>query len=341
MHEMIASQPAAIEETARVCLATASRIPRPPADRPLLFVGIGTSFHAALGASVAARALLGPRALIRAVPSFDLLLEPDLIQAAKCAVVFSASGETALTLQAQSALAKARVSQVLVTGTPKSPSARLADHTLVTQQANERAWTHTVSFTTALTAAYALLSTWSGRGRRTVRDLHRGARVVLRDEAVWKTLAGRLVDRHRLLLLGSGPAEVTMREAALKLREGAGRFVAWCGVEEYLHGILPSTNKAAAVIALAEGPLELARSRQALRAAGLAGARGALLAPIRGSSRAGEYPLPPVPPAFSPAVHVIPLQLLTYWTAVGEGRNPDVMGYDDPRIWAARRSFGI
>ncbi|MGA8664634.1 MAG: SIS domain-containing protein, partial [Thermoplasmata archaeon] len=338
---MILSQPAALRRTADAALAAAEEIRRPPAGRPLLFVGQGTSFHAALGGATAARFLLGPHVLIRAVPSFDLLLDPDLFHAARCAVIFSASGETALTLQAQEALAAANVRQVLITGTPGSPSARLAHHTLVTQGADEKAWTHTVSFTSALTAVYALLSVWSGREEESVRNLHRSAATVLAAEPRWKALADRLRDRRRWLLLGSGPAEVTAREGALKLREGAGRFVAWCGVEEFLHGILPSIDDSAAVVAIATGPLDLARARHAVRAAGLAGARSALLGRLEGSRLVGELPLPKLLPAFSPAADVIPLQLVTYWTAVAEGRNPDVMGYDDPKVWAARRSFGI
>lgn len=341
MHDMIVAQPRAIERTARSSLAASRAIPRPPADRPLLFVGQGTSFHAALGAAAAARSLLGPHALLRAVASFDLLLEPELIEAARGAVVFSQSGETALTLRAQEALARADVPQVLVTGTPKSASSDLAADTLRTEDAEEKAWTHTVSFTTALTASYALLSTWADRDPAEVVGLAEAAGAVLRAEAEWKGLGERLRDRGRILLLGSGPAEVTAREAALKLREGAGRFVSWCGVEEFLHGILPSANDTTAVVAVAEGPLELARSRQALHAASVAGARVALLGPLGSDPGPDEHPLPPVPREFSPAVHVIPFQLVTYWTALAEGRNPDVMGYDDPRVWAARRTYGI
>ena len=37
----------------------------------------------------------------------------------------------------------------------------------------------------------------------------------------------------------------------------------------------------------------------------------------------------------------IPFQLLAYWVAVSDGRNPDVMGLDDPRYFRARASFGI
>ena len=196
----------------------------------------------------------------------------------------------------------------------------------MTQGADEKAWTHTVSFTSALTAVYALLSVWSGREEESVRNLHRSAATVLAAEPRWKALADRLRDRRRWLLLGSRPAEVTAREGALELREGAGRFVAWCGVEEFLHGILPSIDYSAAVVAIATGPLDLARARHAVRAAGLAGARSALLGRLEGSRLVGELPLPKLLPAFSPAADVIPLQLVTYWTAVAEGRNPDVMG---------------
>jgi glutamine---fructose-6-phosphate transaminase (isomerizing) len=341
MHDMIRAQPAALERTARASLLAAAEVRAPPSGHPLLFVGQGTSFHAALGGAVAARHLLGPHALVQAVPSFDLLLDPELIRAARCAVVFSASGETALTLQAQRALRRAKVRQVLITGTPRSPSARYADHVLPTQGADERAWTHTVSFTSALTAAYALLATWSGRDQAAVRNLHRSAEEVLLGEARWRALADARRERRRWMLIGSGAAEVTAREAALKLREGAGRFVAWCGVEEFLHGILPSVDDSAAVLAIATGALDLTRSRHALRAAALAGAEVALVGRLGESAGPGEYDLPKIPPAFSPAIDVIPLQLLTYWTAVREGRNPDVMGYDNPQVWAARRTFGI
>ena len=53
------------------------------------------------------------------------------------------------------------------------------------------------------------------------------------------------------------------------------------------------------------------------------------------------FELPPVAPAASPIVDIVPFQLLTYWLAVGRGRNPDVMGYDDPRIYSARSTYGI
>jgi glutamine---fructose-6-phosphate transaminase (isomerizing) len=343
MHDMILAQPRAIEETVASALDTAAGIPLPPKGQPLLFVGQGTSYHAALGATAAARALLGPHALVRAIASFDLLLDPELVRAAGGAVVFSSSGETALTIQAQRALRGARVRQTLITGTARSPSGRLADHVVLTERADEKAWTHTVSFTTALTAAYALLATWRGgpARRRGLYALSRAAADAVRRESEWRSLAKSLVDRRTLLFLGSGPAEVTIRESALKLREGAGRFVAWCGVEEFLHGTLPSVDDRTAVVALAEGPLEVARSRQALEAARLAGARVALLGRFRVAAGPNEHRLPPVAVEYSPAVHVIPLQLVTYWTAVAEGRNPDVMGYDDPRIWTARRSYGI
>jgi glucosamine--fructose-6-phosphate aminotransferase (isomerizing) len=341
MHDMILSQPSSLERTIDSSFRAAAAIPRPPLDRPLLFVGQGTSFHAALGGAFAARSLLGPAAHVRAVASFDLLLEPRTIEAAGSAVIFSASGETALTLRAQEALARAHVPQILVTATPQSASVDLAPHRLFTQGADERAWTHTVSFTTALAASYALLGTWAGGDPQALRELPAAASSVVQNEAEWKALAEELRGARQVLLLGSGPAEVTVREAALKLREGAGRFAATVGVEEFLHGTLPSIGEGCALIVVAESPLELLRGRQAARAAKLAGARAVLLNGVDATRVENEPTLPPVAPVFAPAIHVISLQLVTYWTAVADGQNPDVMGYDRPAIWAARRSFGM
>ncbi len=341
LYEMIRSQPAAIRATLRASTHVAEGIPAPPDRKTVLFVGMGTSFHAALASAHAAEH--GPPLAWypRAVDSFDLLLEPDLLPRAGAAVVFSSSGETALTIEAQRALRSAGVPQVLVSGTRTSRSAELADHLLLTQLADERAWVHTVSYTTAIAATLTLLGRWAGD--RTDRGDEVGPAVdaVVRREAEWKDRAEALRDRGKILILGSGPARATAREAALKLREGAHRFVTVTGVEEFLHGVLPCVDGSTAVLAVTTSAIDRQRAATALAAASRAGATTLLLG--RGPAGAGgaEAELPSVPAAFTPLTDIVPFQFLTYWLAVGEGRNPDVMGFDDPRIFAARQMYGI
>lgn len=343
MHDMVRSQPSAIRSTITACEGVVGQIPRPPQDRTLLFVGLGTSFHAARAGAWAAGPAWEYRQPIRAVDSFDLLLEPEQIQRAGAAIVFSSSGETALTLRAQEAIREKGVPQVLVTGTSKSSSVDRADHVLLTRESDERAWVHTVSYTTAIAATLTLLHQWSGQDSVNPTGVDRAIEEVIRREDDWRGLAKSLEDRKQFLILGSGPAEATAREAALKLREGAGRFVASAGVEEFLHGTLPSIDKAvSAVIAVTCSTLDGRRAGSAVHAAAEAGAKVALFHRGRASrTEENEFELPEVAPALAPLVDIVPLQFLVYWLSLAAGRNPDVMGYDDPRIFAARRSYGI
>lgn len=343
LHEMIRSEPSAVHATVRAAERAVRAIPNPPSDRPLLFVGMGTSFHAARACAWAAGPAFEYARPVRAVDSFDLLLEPALVRRAGAAIVFSSSGETALTQRAQDALRSAGIPQVLVSGTRRSRSVERADHLLLTQEATEKAWVHTVSYTTAVAAGLTLLRHWSDSDSLDLGPVDDALAAVVAREGEWRHLAGVLEPRSKFLCLGSGPAEATAREAALKLREGAARFVATCGVEEFLHGTLPSIDAdRTAVLAVATAPLERRRATTALRAAARAGARVALFA--RGAPSGeleSEFELPTVPLATTPLVDIVPLQFLTYWLAVAAGRNPDVMGYDDPRIFAARRTYGI
>jgi glucosamine--fructose-6-phosphate aminotransferase (isomerizing) len=341
LYDMIRSQPAAIESTLRSVSRIVGTIPPPAGGRPVLFVGMGTSAHAALAAAWASESVRPEAGSSRAVDAFELLSAPETVRQFGAAVVFSSSGETALTLEAQRALRAARIPQVLVSGTATSRSSALAEHLLQTQGAEERAWVHTVSYTTAIAAAVALQCAWSGRALRALDDVARQVRLVVDQEAEWRSVAEEIRDRKKLLVLGSGAAQATAREAALKLREGAGRFVAALGVEEFLHGVLPSIDAETAVLAATVTELDRRRAETALAAAARAGAKTALFA--RGTPMDGRmlHALPPTEPCLAPMVDIVPFQFLTYWLAVGEGRNPDVMGYDDPRIFAARRLYGI
>ena len=343
LYEMILSQPRAVRATIRAAEAAVGSIRPPPGDRPLLFVGMGTSFHAARACAWAAGTAFRYRRPVHAVDSFDLLLEPDLIRRAGMAVVFSSSGETALTQRAQNALRSAKVPQVLITGTERSRSVERADHVLLTQDAVEKAWVHTVSYTTAIAAGLALLRHWSENASVGPEKVDEAVGSLVAREEEWHELAEHLSERTKFLCLGSGPAEATAREASLKLREGAARFVASCGVEEFLHGILPSVDAdRTAVLAVATAPLDRRRATTALRAAARAGAKAVLFARGRPTREVGtEFELPPVGRATTPISDIVPFQFLTYWLAVAAGRNPDVMGFDDPRIFAARRTYGI
>jgi glutamine---fructose-6-phosphate transaminase (isomerizing) len=344
MHEMIRRQAVAARATHRATrdALNASAVD-PPRER-LLLVGLGTSYHAALAAGFAASS--GPNAIrdVQVRTAFDLLEDPSAASKTTTAIVFSASGDTALTLAAQRMLREKGARTILITATESGPSSELADRVLVSQYADEASWTHTVSFSAALVAFGALLDHWRGQpgteavDEDAVADAVTGA---LATEPAVLDIVEAVSPCDDFLLLGSGVAEATAREGALKLREAAGRFSAAVGVEEFLHGVIPSIGPSTAVVAIAGTELERTRAQQGLRAAALAGSRTYLVDSSGGPTAPGTFTVPSVVRPLAPVLQVVPLQLLAYWISVSEGRNPDVMGLDDPRIKSARSSFGI
>ncbi|MCI4361261.1 MAG: hypothetical protein L3J91_06110, partial [Thermoplasmata archaeon] len=92
MHEMIRRQSVAVQATLGILPEAAALIPGPAAHGRLLFTGIGTSFHAALGASNMAVQWAGDRFRSEARQAFDLVDDPMLLDGLSMAVVYSSSG---------------------------------------------------------------------------------------------------------------------------------------------------------------------------------------------------------------------------------------------------------
>jgi glutamine---fructose-6-phosphate transaminase (isomerizing) len=342
MYEMIWQQPKAVQATRGTAVAQAPGISLPPAGRRILFVGIGTSFHAALASAASARILLGPRYPVEAIASFDILADPTRSKDAGSAVVFSQSGETWITVQAQQVLRRQGIPMVLISSATKSASADLAEHLLVTQHTIETAWTHTVSYTAAVTAANELLRIW---GRAASSDdpaaVDEALTTALKLEPAVRAFAFEQKDRPELVLMGSGASEATVREGALKCREAAGIFAVATGIEEFLHGVNPSVSERATVIAVSANELERARALEALTAARAVGAATRLVDSSGGGPLASIWSLPAVAPEATALVQIVPLQFFAYYSAVARGINPDVMRLDDERYLKARRLFGI
>lgn len=344
MHEMIRRQAVAGRATHRATRESLVAQPIPPPQGRLLTLGLGTSFHAALAAASVASSPPYPFTEARAVTCFDFLEAPGLATPGTLAVIFSSGGETALTLAAQRLLKERGVRTVLITAHEAGASTALADRTIVTHYADEASWTHTVSFSAALVAFGALLEHWTqvvAHEREDEDAVADAFTAALATEPIIIDLVEGFLGCDQLLLVGSGTAEASAREAALKIREGAGRFCASVGVEEILHGVLPSVGPHTAVLAVSATTLQRQRALQGLNAARLAGAKTLLIDSSGGPAGDGIVLVPHGVRPPPPALEVVPFQFLAYWMAVSEGRNPDIMGLDEPRILAARSSFGI
>jgi glucosamine--fructose-6-phosphate aminotransferase (isomerizing) len=204
-----------------------------PDGKPL-FVGCGTSFHAAQTGGEAVQAL-------------DLVLDPERDE--DVLVAISHEGTTRLTLEAVKAWTGEKW---LITGTQESPIAGECDHVVVVTPELEKSWCHTASYTCAVAAVAALrgeeISELPGL---VAEELERPARVS---------------EHERYAIVGAGSAWPTAQEAALKLREGAFLAAEAHHTEQLLHGHLAAIDESVRCFVLEGEGRAAERARGALAA---------------------------------------------------------------------------
>src|SRR5438093_1436116 len=198
-----------------------------------VFVGCGTSFHAAQTGGEAMQSL---EAVLRP-PEADVL------------VCLSHEGKTALTLEAARAF---RGQRWVVTADASSPLAEVCEEVVVATPEIEQSWCHTVSYTCAVATLAAL----------------RGEDVSWLPEAVADALLVRepVSGPERFLIAGAGRDWPTAQEAALKLREGVFVAAEAHHTEQLLHGHLAAVDEGVRCFVL-EGERRAAeRARDAVAA---------------------------------------------------------------------------
>jgi fructoselysine-6-P-deglycase FrlB-like protein len=255
----------------------------------VVFTGCGTSFHAAQTGGEAVQALEA----VLAPPEADLL------------VVVSHEGGTSMALEAVRAFSGP---VWLVTGKEESPLAEAADEVLVVTPEVEESYCHTASYTAAV-AALAVL-----RGED-VSALPASVEHVLAEEPF-------PVSAHdRIAVVGAGRDVPTVREAALKLREGVHIPTEAHHSEQILHGHLAAIDEAVRVFVLEGEGRAAKRAQDVFRALGEIGADATLV------------------PTEHPVVDIVRFQLLTLALAEDRGIDPDRIRWDEPRWDAARQSY--
>jgi fructoselysine-6-P-deglycase FrlB-like protein len=162
--------------------------------------------------------------------------------------------------------------------------------------------------------------------------------------------AGRLAATRHLVVIASGSDRTAGRELVLKVEEASWLPSAYRDLETFLHGHIPAVDdQTGLVLILADRerrPERIARTRQALAAAGVVGAVSAAI--VAGDvdaeldpalTQAGRIVIPEEHALPSPVAALLgtatALQILTERLARHRGTNPDPIRRDDPRYRAA------
>lgn len=315
----------------------------------ITFVGIGTSLHAARVAESWMREFSGGRILARAEQSFELVHHPITFTPRDAVIVITHTGTTTASVEALRVARDAGAFTVAITGETSGEGARSADFQIETCD-QEVAFAYTKSYTTAL-AAVALLILRITERRKLLghgyssEDIARVPSLIrkaLELEPQARELAKRISPLARIEIFGTGVGWATAGEAALKIKEACYIAAEGFETEEILHGPFSETDSRGALIGLFTGRQTDNRARQILCAAGeLNMLRAAIAGPSANHDISAEQILvvPETPEWLTAFVHLVPLQLLTYFLALERGLNPDTGRQDQPAHAAASRHY--
>ncbi len=314
LERQILSQPDELERVARIEIGNVIERLAPCAR--IWLIGTGTSQHAAeLGAAMLHEA--GRAA--QAVSSMHFVTGSHPVDPRDAVVVIShnAGAETAYAAAARARSLEAGLAVVSITrqggGLPEA----------VETVAKETSETYTVSYTTCLLLLARMAGALGATAftEETVRAVPDAVRRAIDAPGV-----DAIAQPPRLLLIfGSGPASVTAREGALKVRE-ASRFPAEGYDAEYLlHGsAVPLTPDDHLVALLPPGPDGFTRA-----VAAAAASEGIPLTVIEETAD--------LPPLLAQIPLTIRLQLLALRFAAERGQDPDHVitgSWADPGLWA-------
>jgi glucosamine--fructose-6-phosphate aminotransferase (isomerizing) len=353
MHDAIHAQP---DRVARVLESQRETIDRAAAAaaarQRILFLGIGTSYHAALLGEHFLRHLTAGRARAQADTSFQFVHYPLAVGPGDAVVVVSHRGYKNYSVQAVERARAAGALTLAFTGEGGSEKIRVADFVIPTCE-QENSFDHTKSYTTAL-AALARFSigvaekqghtSGAAAARAALDEVPRLMREALRTEAAAREAANRIAQRHQFVFLGAGPNWVTAMEAVVKVLETSYVPCSGCETEQFLHGPFSQVDaRAAAVAIMAGGPADQRMSSvlEALCALGVARVVVATAGAGVGTAAPAEQRIevPAVPEWLSPLVLVVPLQLICYYVALDRGTNPDRSRQNEPDHERAQKMF--
>ncbi|MFZ3217216.1 MAG: SIS domain-containing protein [Candidatus Acidiferrales bacterium] len=315
----------------------------------ITFVGIGTSLHAARVAESWMREFTGGRFWAHYEQSFELVHHPIALGAGDAVVVITHTGTSTASIEALRMARAAGALTVAITGQMSGEGVRGADFQIQTCE-QEVAFAYTKSYSTALAALALLIARVASEKNLAAGAAAQAAlgrlpvllRQALQLEPAVRELAKRVAPLGRIEIFGSGAAWATASEAALKIKEACYIAAEGFETEEILHGPFSETDARGSLVGLFTGGTTDERGRQILRAAGeLKMLRAAITTPAANRELAAEQILqvPEAPEWLAAFVHLIPLQLLTYFLALERGVSPDSGRMEQPGHAAASKHY--
>lgn len=300
-------------------------------------VACGTAYHAGLvGGTVIEQ-------LVRIPVANDVASEyryrSPLITPETLVIVVSQSGETADTLAALREAKRNGAHVLAITNVVGSSIARDADDVIATLAGPEIAVASTKAYTSQLIAFYLFgLYLAQVRGTKSseevahviaaMQSLPEQLESMLADVDPIKAYAEEIAAHQNLFFIGRGMDYAVVQEGSLKLKEISYIHSEAYAAGELKHGTLALIEEGIPVIALATQESVLEKTVSNIKEVK---ARGAAVMAITHEEHVADLlrsvdqalSIPKTLPLLTPALSVVPLQLLAYYTSLARGNDVD------------------
>jgi glucosamine--fructose-6-phosphate aminotransferase (isomerizing) len=305
--------------------------------RKVQIVACGTAFHAGLVGKSVIESLA--RIPVETDVASEYRYRSPIITPDTLVIVVSQSGETADTLAALREAKRNGAKVLAITNVVGSSVAREADDTLVTWAGPEIAVASTKAYTSQLIAFYLLglhISRVLGtQAQADLEDIISGLQKlpeqvesILEQSAVLKQVAESISHHKSLFFIGRGVDYAVAQEGSLKLKEISYIHSEAYAAGELKHGTLALIEEGIPVIALVTQESLYEKSLSNIKEVKARGARVLAIANQGFEEEAAKsvdeiFAIPKTLPILTPALAVVPLQLLSYYASLALGHDVD------------------
>jgi len=307
------------------------------AIRNVHIIACGTAYHAGMiGKSVIEDLARIP---VETDVASEYRYRKPIITPETLVIVVSQSGETADTLAALREAKRNGARVLAITNVVGSSVSREADDVIITQAGPEIAVASTKAYTSQLIAFY-LLGLYLAEKRgvyepaqtaevlKAMHQLPEQVEAILAQSQVLKQLAETLVAHKSLFFIGRGVDYAVAQEGSLKLKEISYIHSEAYAAGELKHGTLALIEDGVPVIALVTQDELYEKTLSNIKEVK---ARGAHVIGIINSGSEAEvsksvdevFAIPQTLPLLTPALSVVPLQLIAYYASLALGHDVD------------------
>jgi glutamine---fructose-6-phosphate transaminase (isomerizing) len=344
MLKEIFEQPAVIGDTLNALVGADQHVTLPPLPfawpevARLTIIGCGTAYYAGMVAKYWFEQLAGLPVDVEIASEFRYR-GAVMPKQGGVTIAVSQSGETADTLAAMAYAREQGQTLIAVVNVPHSSIARQADVVLPTMAGPEIGVASTKAFTTQLTVLLCMaIAAGQARGTlkperaatilQALRELPAQLNQLLQQQDRLQQLAQDLAESQDVIFLGRGLFYPIALEGALKLKEVSYIHAEGFAAGELKHGPIALLDDGMPVVVMAPHDALFEKTASNLQEVVARGAKAIVLTEGRTIDQLGCKPfrtiaMPEADSTVLPILYVVPLQLLSYYTAIAKGTDVD------------------